>query len=453
MVMINSADVNLTYRKVKGTDYLYIFMLKLFLIGSLIFSVHIARSQDTTSVRGDSIPTLENTMEAGDEQEVVEPRRKLIRWNEYEGPYFSVRVGGGFLYDGATYIQDPESKKQVTDLDSEIKLRDLRMVFKGRFGPKNMKHAVTYSMGIMYDDPNKKLLFRETGIMVAIPELWGNFFIGRTKEGFSLNKVMVGYAGWTMERSTMSDATVPILGDGIKWLGYLPNHKILWNIGYFFDKFNYDQAFSSYDHQGVARIMWLPVLSEEKRTLFHLGANLRLGSVDNDTLQLRSRPEAWPAPYFVDTKKMYVTSTFMYGGEVYYRKGPWLIGSEYWFQQTKSPENQNPLFHGGEIVTTWMITGETREYNTVGGFFKGILPERSVFKGGPGAWEAVLRFSYIDLSDGKVTGGRFNRITPMINWHLSDYVRFEFGYGYGVLHKNGLHGGTQFFQTRIQLQL
>ena len=55
--------------------------------------------------------------------------------------------------------------------------------------------------------------------MIAVPELSGDIFIGRTKEGFSLNKIMVGYAGWTMERATINDAMIPILADGIKWLG------------------------------------------------------------------------------------------------------------------------------------------------------------------------------------------------------------------------------------------
>ena len=76
---------------------------------------------------------------------------------------------------------------------------------------------------------------RESGVMVDVPELKGNIFVGRTKEGFSLNKVMVGYAGWTMERSTMSDASIPILADGIKWLGYSPNHRWIWNVGFYGD--------------------------------------------------------------------------------------------------------------------------------------------------------------------------------------------------------------------------
>jgi phosphate-selective porin OprO/OprP len=41
-----------------------------------------------------------------------------------------------------------------------------------------------------------------------------------------------------------------------------------------------------------------------------------------------------------------------------------------------------------------------------------------------------------------------------VNWYLSDNVRLEMTYGFGSIdrfHING--GGTQFLQTRIQLQL
>jgi phosphate-selective porin OprO/OprP len=42
----------------------------------------------------------------------------------------------------------------------------------------------------------------------------------------------------------------------------------------------------------------------------------------------------------------------------------------------------------------------------------------------------------------------------MVNWHLSDNVRFELAYGYGSLDRFGITGGvTHFFQSRLQLQL
>jgi phosphate-selective porin OprO/OprP len=65
----------------------------------------------------------------------------------------------------------------------------------------------------------------------------------------------------------------------------------------------------------------------------------------------------------------------------------------------------------------------------------------------------VARFSYTDLDDGPVQGGRFWRFTPMVNWHMSPNVRLELVYGYGVLDRFDTKGGSHFFQTRIQLQL
>jgi phosphate-selective porin OprO/OprP len=76
-----------------------------------------------------------------------------------------------------------------------------------------------------------------------------------------------------------------------------------------------------------------------------------------------------------------------------------------------------------------------------------------VIQGGPGAWETVLKFSYSDLTSKTLQGGVFWRITPMINWHLTDNVRLEFAFGYGKLDRWGARSVTQFFQSRLQMQL
>jgi phosphate-selective porin OprO/OprP len=137
---------------------------------------------------------------------------------------------------------------------------------------------------------------------------------------------------------------------------------------------------------------------------------------------------------------------------VYFRPGPFVIGSEYFLNQVQSPQTGNPLFHGGELILAYTLTGEVRPYNAKGAFFEAISPNRSLFEGGPGAWELVLRNSYVDMDSGTISGGRFWRITPMVNWHMSDQVRFEFAYGYSLLDRSGVVGGTQYFQVRMQLQ-
>lgn len=392
--------------------------------------------------------TLDNRLEAG-ESGAAEPVRRLVRWNEFDGSFMTLRVGAGFLCDFATYAQDETSEQQFA-MEPDIKVRDSRLILKGKL---KTTRPITYSVGLMYDGATDRVLFRETGLMVAVPEAWGHFFVGRTKEGFSLNKVMVGYAGWTMERATMNDASIPILADGIKWLGYLPGRKLLWNLGWFHDWVSEGQSFSTYDQQVVLRLALLPMLSEADKTVLHLGLNGRWGRPDEGKLRLRSRPESNPAPYFVDTDVFPADYSTHTGWEAYYRKGPWLLGHEYWFQRIGSSSAGDPVVHGGDIALTWLITGETRAYNTTGGFFMGVSPTRTVFEGGPGAWEAVLRYSRIDLDDRGLHGGKFWRVTPMVNWYMSDQVRLEFVYGYGVLSRFGLEGKTQFFQGRVQLQI
>ena len=402
-------------------------------------------AQQTPQTVDPTTSGIDDTIEAG-EADAEEPRRRLVRWNEFEGPFFTFRMGAGLLYDVASYAQDDDSRQQLT-LDAEGKLRDFRLLLKGRL---KFKRAVTWSSGIMYDAANEQWLFRETGLMVEVPELSGHIFVGRTKEGFSLNKVMVGYAGWTMERSTISDATIPILADGVKWLGYAPAIGLVWTLGVYGDWLSEDQAFSSYDNQIAGRLA--RVTLRPNRTLLHVGLSARYGTPDDGMLRLRSRPEINPAPYFVDTSAFAADSTTMVAPEVYFRRGSLLLGSEYFFQNVDAAESGDPFFHGGDVVATWVATGETRTYNTRGGFFNQVSPARTVFEGGRGAWELVGRFSYVDLEDGTLSGGRFWRLTPMVNWYLSDHVRLEAAYGFGSLDRFALVGKTHFFQSRLQLQ-
>jgi phosphate-selective porin OprO and OprP len=379
-----------------------------------------------------------------------EPRRQLVSWNSYEGPYITARLGGGFLYDAAGFAQDQASKDQVT-LSGAHGLRDFRLLLKGRFPTLP---RLSYTFGYMYDGAAGAWRFRQTGLMVDVPEWWGDLFIGRTKEGFSTNKIMVGYQGWTQERSTANDAFIPILADGIKWTGRIPNGKLVYNVGFFRDDLSETESFNKNDSQAVGRAVWLPFAGDESGTVLHVALEARYGKADDGFLRYRSKPEAYLAQeYVIDTGSFAASHSNMIGVETYYRPGPLTVGMEYFMNQVSSQEANNPFFHGGEIFAAYVLTGETRPYNGRGAYFERISPNRPVFSGGPGAVELVLRFSYTDLDSGTIQGGKFWRITPMANWHLSDNVRFELSYGYGELNRFGHTGGMQFLQTRLQLQL
>src|SRR5688500_3146372 len=86
--------------------------------------------------------TIDNTAEAAGTDGDV-PRRQLVKFNEYEGPFATLRIGGSFLYDYAAYSQEANSKEQMT-LAPADKLRDFRFVIKGSF-PKVA--GLSYTLG------------------------------------------------------------------------------------------------------------------------------------------------------------------------------------------------------------------------------------------------------------------------------------------------------------------
>ena len=420
----------------------------LIIVGLLSLPGRVAAQQ--TAGGASQPPAIDDTITAG-EADDEEPARRLVKFNEYAGPLGSVRFGFNFMWDSAAFSQDANSEEQISfEGNDNSKLRDFRFLISGRL---NFKRQTTWSTGIMYDAANDQWVARQTGIMVAVPEIWGQLFFGRTKEGFSMNKVMLGTSGWGMERAGINDATIPILADGIKWLGYVPKVRILWNLGVYADALSEGQGFSTYDNQISGRFAWLPVMSDDGETILHLGVSGRYGNANEGKLRLRAKPGTYPAPYFTDTGEFAANSTTMTGLEVYYRPGRFTFSSEYFLQSVDAPESGNPFFHGGEVTFAWVITGETRTYNTRGGYFNSISPARSIYSGGRGAWEVISHVAYTDLDSGTLSGGKYWRWTPLLNWHASDNVRLVVAYGYGSLDRFGVVGKTQFFQTRFQFLL
>lgn len=383
----------------------------------------------------------------GTESEVFDSiKHPKKSYNTYNFRLSTLKIGAAFIIDYATYLQDETSKKQIT-MQPDFSIRDMRVILSGQL---KTKRTITWKVGLMYDGPSKSWFARESGVLIGLPELSGNLFLGRTKEGFSMSKIMVGYAGWCMERQMGIDL-IPILADGIKYMGFYPKSNILFNVGIFNDLFSKNQSFSTYHWQTVARIGYLPVFNESEQKVFHIAFNGRYGDAESKSIRVKSKPEVGHAPIFVDSKTFSTDYSIHYGPEVYYRSGSWMIGGEYYFNKFSASASNNPMFHGGEFMTSLILTGESRPYHTGIGSFGFVPVKRPVFSGGQGALEIVARITNIDLNSGSIEGGKFWRFTPMVNWYLSSNIRLEFEYGYSKLDRFNLLGSTHFFQGRLQV--
>ena len=392
---------------------------------------------------------IDDTVNAA-EAEGGEMPDKRLEWNELDLKLLTVRLGGGLLLDWATYEQDEASHAQMPVSAGEL-VRDFRILLKGRF---LFFPRASYSIGYMYDGPTGTWRFRQTGVMVDIKELSGQLFLGRTKEGFSTNKLMVGYFGWTIERAAANEAFLPILADGVKWTGQGFANRLVYNLGWFGDTWSESEGFNKNDTQVVGRAVWLPFASSDPERVLHLATEVRFADSNNGFLRYRSKPESFPAQsYAVDTGKFAADNATTVGFELYYRPGPLMFGSEYFLNKVISGPARDPFFHGGEAFVSYLFTGEVHPYNERGAYFEGVEPSHPVFSGGLGAWEVVLRGSYVDLDSGTITGGKFWRITPVVNWYLSPNVRATAEYGYSRLNRFGVEEPTQYVQARLQLIL
>jgi len=104
----------------------------------------------------------------------------LGNWNEFDGTFSTLKLGGGFLYEYGTYIQDDVSKEQI-DMEPAFRVRDFRITMSGRV---KVKRFITWKLGIMYDAPSNSWLIRETGIMVGVPEYQAIFLSAVQRKDF-----------------------------------------------------------------------------------------------------------------------------------------------------------------------------------------------------------------------------------------------------------------------------
>jgi phosphate-selective porin OprO and OprP len=422
----------------------------LLILAPLILPVLSYGQQDTTNTVPDGTEGAIHKIYGVDS---VTGRAEKLPMNEFDNAYSTFKIGLGYNHDFVNYIQDDVFKQQMDTagfhLGPTFKVRDFRVLFSGLL---KTKRTIAWKFAYMYDGDNERWLIRETGVIIGVPELFGHIFIGRTKEGYSLVKVMNGHFPWTMERQMALDP-IPILADGIKWFGSLPKSRIFWNLGAFNDVLSKGQSYSTYSWQYVARIGWMPFNNKEKNIQMHIAANLRYAKPLDGQMIIKSRPESNPTPQLINTGTFQTDKSSHLGAEIYFSSRRWMVGSEIMWHNFYSKSAENHQYFGGDAVVTYSITGGVRPYNTRVSIYGYMPVKKSVFKGGWGEWEAVLHYSTFNLNDRSIRGGQFWKITPMVNWYLSQVVRMEFAYGYGVLDRYNLKGGVQFFQSRIQFTI
>jgi phosphate-selective porin OprO/OprP len=290
--------------------------------------------------------------------------------------------------------------------------------------------------------------------LTQLPVL-GTFRVGHFREPFSMDALTGGNDLTFMERSLIHDAFVPFRNMGVMAQRNLADDSMTFAAGGF--RGNSNAVGADADDGSYAfttRTTWNPWYLMDGVYALHFGGNysIRNPSVLNalgtpvttggaSRVIFRTRPEIRiNAPNFVNTGVIDADLLNLFGAELGFGSGPFLMQAEY-VAAVVSPTAGAPVagdsFHGFYIQASYFLTGENRPYNRGTGVFGEAKPYENFFcrddcdggrVRGSGAWEAGIRYSWIDLNDGTVQGGELSDITFGLNWHLNPASRFMFNY-------------------------
>jgi phosphate-selective porin OprO/OprP len=384
-----------------------------------------------------------------------EPSRRP--WNELDTSWISARLGFAAMEDGAFYSQDAANKQQVGDLSAEqlFRLDDLSVS-----GVIQLPRPWKYELAGNYRglDPTESRTWTFTNVNVSIPigDL-ANVAIGKQKEGIGLEMTENARDLPFMELSVMSTASTFFESHvvGVRFSNAILGGRMTWSGGWFNNWLDDDLSFSESGQIFAGRVTGLAMDQDGGRELLHLGVSAVYREAPNGSFKVKSIPEVYEAPDFVDTGSFPANHATSVGGELAAVQDAFTLSAEYMATYVSSPQTGNPDFSGFYVMATYALTGETRPYEHETGAFGMIRPSApfSFKHGGCGAWEVGARYSKIDLTSGTVNGGVFDRWSGALSWYPTAQFRFEFNYGYGRLDRAGLVGHTNFYQLRLQFQL
>ncbi|MCC6848422.1 MAG: hypothetical protein IT294_07975 [Deltaproteobacteria bacterium] len=186
--------------------------------------------------------------------------------------------------------------------------------------------------------------------------------------------------------------------------------------------------------------------------LLHVGMAGAYTFAGADQMQYQSRPESFLAPLAVDTGSIDAASAYVLGLEIAGRRGPLSFQSEYLHAFVDGAGHTFPGFY---VAAAYLLTGEQRPYDREQATFGQLVPARplSLRARTFGAVEGAGRWSWVDLDDGAVEGGRLHEVTAGLNWYWNRWVRWQAGYSLAFVDGGPLDGRLHVFQARFQLVL
>ena len=371
-------------------------------------------------------------------QDMYEKTQVRQRW-------VTIKFGLVMLADYTAFNQDGASVSQVGTQEDQWEVRSARAMVRGAIGHD---YKVGYLFAAEYKgfETDPEVTWQVTDVSFTFP-LAGpgtKLTAGKTKETFAYE--MIGDAANLAQQERVLSPFFVSRNVGIKLTQVLgKDHRMTASAGVFNDWWVHGDSFAKSGTDVSGRFTGLLWDRNEGTSFLHLGVAGRYAGADNNTLRYKGRPESNVADNYVDSGNLSADHAWHQGLEALWNEGPYSLLAEYDRAQVISSASGDPTFIGYYVTASWIPTGETRPYDRTVGYARRVMP-----RGRWGAPELVGRFSHVDLNDGVVHGGAFDKTYLGLNWWATRRWKLGGGWGHTRLDRSSLNGVTDNYMMRFQ---
>ncbi len=359
--------------------------------------------------------------------------------------YPTARLTGFFQADAVWFNQDAGNIQAIGDLQDGADFRRARLATTG-----NAWENVGYMVEMDFAFPGRPSFM---DVWMEVREAMGNntVRIGQYRQPFGMDGLTSVKELTFLERA-LPFAFLPFRQIGAMTYGHAENERMTWAIsGFRFPTGPYGGNVGDSGGYGLAtRLTKLLIDNGAGNGLLHIGGGYSFANPANNLVQYRNQPEIFVSetggaalvpvgvpsfvPPFVDTGLIPTQNVNLFSGELACAIGSFYAQSEILYSVVQQRNGEVDTFNGAYAQFGYFLTGESRAYNRNAGVFGRVVPlDPYNIDGGCGAWEVAGRWSYIDLNDKSIQGGRLTDLTLGVNWYLNEFTKFQFNYIHAFL--------------------
>ena len=371
--------------------------------------------------------------------------------------YPMIKLTGFFQADAGWIQQDSEGRAQFGDINDSQGFRRARLAAGG-----DVTKNVSYMLEMDFALPGRPTFMDVWADFHDVPVL-GNVRVGQWRQPFGMD-ALTSVRELTFLERALPFAFIPFRQIGVGFHDNNEDQTVTWAgsaFGFPTDPFGDHIGDGGYGAAG--RVTALPWYENDGRELVHIGFDYCYENSGGSGIRYRTTPEfggpfggptgvVGDIPFFADTGLLANSTANLFDVEFATVAGSFYTQTEATWAVVNSPGTGTVTFPGFYTQAAYILTGEVRPYNKVAGVLGRIKPDRPWGPDGWGAWEIAGRYSYLDLNQGGIGGGRMSNYTAGLNWYINSNTKFQFNYIVSDLDKAASNNAmTHLYALRCQL--